>query len=346
VLPEDVPDGLDAYRAPLSALRDAKTIAVVCDEPVVERAPIVDLWLRAARRNGAAIHYGRPDGAVDALVTDRNDGASFGAANVYYLPRTPNGRGVADAWSAAGDGEPTDERPRVLVISGDEAATDPSVRAMAAEADVVIGIGMFEDSFRGVADLVLPGTSYLERDGTTVNLEGRLQRQRRAVMAPVPDVVAWIAKLAERFGVELSPHVSVVFDEVAARCFGGITFADVRERAELPPRAERQAAADPGSNPAPGAGSGLRLVAYRPLFSGAAVARTPELHFQRPEAEVQISPEDAKARGVRNGATVTVSSNGTSVELRARIARDLRAGVVRIARDHAGELHASVEVRP
>ncbi len=345
VLPEDVPDGFDAYRAPLSALRDAKTIAVLCDEPVVDRAPVVDLWLRAARRNGATIGYGPPEGSVEALVTDRNDGATYGATNIYYLPRTPNGRGVADAWSAAGDGEPSDEKPRLLIISGDEAATDPSVRAMAADAEVVIGIGMFEDSFRGFADFVLPGTSYLERDGTTVNLEGRLQRQRRAVVAPVPDVGAWIAKLAERFGVELSPHTSVVFDEIAAKCFGGITFADVHERAGLPPRAERVSDTSKVSDTV-ASGPGLRLVAYRPLFSGAAVERTPELHFQRPDAELQISPDDARARGVRSGATVTVSSNGTSVELRARIVRDLRAGVVRIPRDHAGDLHATVEVKP
>ncbi len=185
VLPEEIPDGLDGYRAPLSALRGCKTIAVDCDEPVVERAPIVDLWLKAARRAGATISYGSPEGRVDALVTDRP--AVHGTADrVYYLPRTPNGRGVADAWSAAGDGGPSDERPSVLVISGDEAATDPAVRALADDAEVVIGIGMFQDSFRGIADLVLPGTSYLERDGTTVNLEGRLQRQRRAVLAPVP----------------------------------------------------------------------------------------------------------------------------------------------------------------
>ena len=60
VLPEDVPDWGDAYRAPLSALRDASTIAVVCDEPVVERAPVVELWLKAARRTGAVITYGAP----------------------------------------------------------------------------------------------------------------------------------------------------------------------------------------------------------------------------------------------------------------------------------------------
>ena len=343
VLPEEVPDGFDAYRAPLSALRDAKTIAVVCDEPVVERAPVVDLWLRSARRKGATITYGVPDGDVDALVTDR-PGPRHGAKNVYYLPRTPNGRGVTDAWSAAGDGEPVDEKPRLLVILGDEAAMDPAVRALAADAEFVLGIGMFEDSFRGIADLVLPGTSYLERDGTTVNLEGRLQRQRRTVMAPVPDPTMWIAKLAERFDVEVSPHVSVLFDEVAAKCFGGIAFGDVGERAELPPRADEVSDTFKVSDTGAGA-AGLRLVAYRPLFSGAAVERTPELDFQRPDAEIQLSREDAKARGIRSGQAVTVSSNGTSVELRARVARDVQAGVVRVPRDHAGDLHATVEVK-
>jgi len=343
VLPEEVPDWGDAYRAPLSALRDARTIAVVCDEPVVERAPVVELWLKAARRRGAAITYGTPDAAVDALVTD-DATTTIEATNVYYLPRTPNGRGAADAWSASGDGEPADEKPRLVVISGDEAASDPAVRAMAAEAGLVIGIGMFEESFRGLADLLLPATSYLERDGTTINLEGRLQRQRRAVMAPVPDVLAWIAKLAERFEVTVSPHVSVVFDEISARCFGGITFGEVGERASLPPRAEPKTREAPPSDGTRPVGSSLRLVAYRPLFSGAAVERTPELQFQRPVGEVQLSREDAKARKIRNGQTVGVSSNGTSVELRARIARDLAAGTVRIAQEDAADLHATVEI--
>jgi NADH dehydrogenase/NADH:ubiquinone oxidoreductase subunit G len=344
VLPEEVPDGFDAYRAPLSALRDAKTIAVVCDEPVIERAPVVDLWLRSARRKGATITYGAPDDDVDALVTDHR-GPRHGAKNVYYLPRTPNGRGVTDAWSAAGDGEPVDEKPRLLVISGDEAATDPAVRAIAADAEFVLGFGMFEDSFRGIADLVLPATSYLERDGTTVNLEGRLQRQRRAVVAPVPDVTMWISKLAERFEVEVSAHVSVLFDEVAAKCFGGISFSEVGERAELPPRAAAQAEEVSDTTPVSDT-PGLRLVAYRPLFSGAAVERTPELDFQKPDAEIQLSRQDANARGIKNGQTVTVSSNGTSVELRAQLAHDLQAGVVRVPRDHAGELHATVEIKP
>ena len=52
--------------------------------------------------------------------------------------------------------------------------------------------------------------------------------------------------------------------------------------------------------------SGLRLVAYRPLFSGAAVDRTPELEFQKPDAEIQLSREDAK--GLPNAFTAGETS--------------------------------------
>ena len=92
------------------------------------------------------------------------------------------------------------------------------------------------------------------------------------------------------------------------------------------------------------AGDGLQLVSYKPLFSGPAVERVPELQFQRPQAEAHLAEPDAHARGIRNGDEVTVSSNGTSVTLRARLARDLRPGVVRIAEEHAGDLQTSVEV--
>ena len=115
--------------------------------------------------------------------------------------------------------------------------------------------------------------------------------------------------------------------------------ASLPPKGEAPPRSTRE----PDSQSEPG--SGLKLVAYKPLFSGAAVERTPELEFQRPEPEVQIARADAQSRGIRNGQTVTVSSNGTSIELRARIANDLAAGTVRIAREHAGDLHPNVEVK-
>jgi anaerobic selenocysteine-containing dehydrogenase len=164
-------------------------------------------------------------------------------------------------------------------------------------------------------------------------------------MAPCPDTLAFFAKLGERFEVAVSPYVSVVFDEVAAKCFGGISFADVHETAELPPRAERQTVSDT-LKVSDTSSEGLRLVAYRPLFSGAAVDRTPELEFQRPNGELQIHADDARERGIRNGQAVTVSSNGTSVELKARLMRDLARGVVRVADGQQSELHPNVEVKP
>ena len=195
-----------------------------------------------------------------------------------------------------------------------------------------------------LADLVLPGTSYLERDGTTVNLEGRLQRQRRAVIAPCPDELAWIAKLAERFGVSLSPHASVVFEEISPRCYGGISFGEVGERAPLPARVTRTHTVEsPPAKPL-ARGKGLRLLTFKPLFSGPAVERTPELDFQRRDGEVELSPGDARKRQIGTGDEVTVTSNGTSLKLRARIARDLPPGTVRIPRDDASGLHELVEV--
>jgi predicted molibdopterin-dependent oxidoreductase YjgC len=86
-------------------------------------------------------------------------------------------------------------------------------------------------------------------------------------------------------------------------------------------------------------------VRYRPLFSGGAVERVPQLQFQRPLAEVELARADADERGITGGDIVHVKSNGTSRELRARINRRLHTGVVRIAEEHAEGLERDVEVR-
>ena len=92
-------------------------------------------------------------------------------------------------------------------------------------------------------------------------------------------------------------------------------------------------------------GKGLKLVSYRPLFSGPDVERVPELQFQRPGPEVEVSADDADRRGIATGDPVEVTSNGTSVTLRARINRRLMKGAVRIPTNHAAGLADRVEVR-
>jgi NADH-quinone oxidoreductase subunit G len=352
VLPEEVSDALDPLRLPLSAIADADAIALLGDAPVVERAPIVELWIKQAKRNGARVVTEAEGADILIWCGPGGDGGArvaalaeqVGAKGAFYLPETANARGVCDAWAAAADAEAANPDPiGLLIVSGDEAAANPDVRAMAEQAERVLVISMFHGLAGGWADLVLPGTSYLERDGTYVNLEGRVQRLRRAVIPPAPDELAWISRLAERFDVEVSPYPSVVFEEVSGVAYGGIPFGAVGERAELPPATEEHVQGQ-ALDTAAEDGSELRLVRYRPLFSGPAVERTPELQFQRPLPEVEVSQHDAIDRRIRSGDEVTVSSNGTSVTLRARISGDLRAGVVRIADEHAGDLQPNVEL--
>ena len=380
VLAEATSSALDAFRAPLSAIGSAELVVVVGDEAVADRAPIVDLWIRLARRNGARVEQvadsslaaGLEDalrGSERAILVWSGRGGGGGArlaelahslgfegkdgCAAFHLPATPNSRGVADAWAAAADAEEADPEPiGLLIVSGDEAAADPAVRALAEHAEHVLAITMFHGLAVGWADLVLPGTGYLERDGSYVNLEGRVQRLRRTAIPPAPDELAWISKLAERFGVTVSPHASVVFAELSEKLYGGIAYGEVGERAPLPARAPYVA-----PPPAPAAPSDalpkppgehllgdLRLQRYRPLFSGPAVERTAELQFQRPPAEIELAADDAERRRIATGDTVSVRSNGTSIELRARVSRALAAGTARIAEEHATGLHRDVEV--
>jgi predicted molibdopterin-dependent oxidoreductase YjgC len=362
VLPERASSAVDAFRAPLSSIRDAERVVVVGDEPVEERAPVVALWIKAARRAGAEIvtvgasgtSPTAPGSAVDAVrgLGERVRGSvliwsgpgkggatvaalaqELGAAAAFYLPSTPNGRAVDEAWQAAGEGGPQrPERIGTLLVSGEEACADPAVRALAEQADAVIAITMFADPVRGWVDLVLPGTSYLERDGTIVNLESRRQRLRRAVIPPAPDEIAWIAKLAERFGLEIDPR---------ARTVGPQELASLPRR----PDPSEPSPAAPKATPARTARGGpLKLVRYRALFSGPAVERVPELQFQRPEAEIELSVHDAEVRNISAGEEVVVRSNGTSVHMRARINRQLIEGAVRAAEEHVRELQEAVEV--
>src|SRR4029078_10374259 len=68
VLDESTSAALDAFRAPLSTIGGADLVVIVGDDDVVDRAPMVDLWLRKARRAGAEIVTVGARGSVPAPV--------------------------------------------------------------------------------------------------------------------------------------------------------------------------------------------------------------------------------------------------------------------------------------
>jgi anaerobic selenocysteine-containing dehydrogenase len=166
------------------------------------------------------------------------------------------------------------------------------------------------------------------------------------VPPPCPDELAWISKLAARFDVGLPPHAAGVYSELAATLFRDLPLEGLGLHAPLPAR-HAYVPPEPATTPDPapaGAGDALRLHRYRPLFSGPTVQRVPELGFQRPGRDAELSPADASARGISNGDSVLVRSNGTSVELRARVNRKLLAGVARVPAEQARDLGTHVEV--
>ena len=55
VLPEATSSALDAFRAPLSSIAHAEIVVVIGEEHVADRAPIVELWIKQARRNGGEV---------------------------------------------------------------------------------------------------------------------------------------------------------------------------------------------------------------------------------------------------------------------------------------------------
>ncbi len=391
VLPEATSNVLEAFRLPLSGIAEAEIVVVVGDDPVVERAPIVDLWIREARRRGAEVVTFSPTGtekvapgsaaevcrklasgrselaqrlaASDRVILVWSGSGGGGGARIaelahdlgldtkpgsgaFHLPAASNPHGVALGWAVAADADETNPEPiELLLVSGDEAAANPDVRVLAEKAKRVIVLTMFHELAGGWADLILPATASLERDGTSMNLEGRVQRLRRAVPPPCPDELAWISKLAARFDVDVAPHAMGVFAELSEHLFRDLTHEDIGLHAPLPAR-QAYVAPEPATTPAPPeeVGGAMRLQRYRPLFSGPAVERVPELGFQRPGRDVELSARDAESLGVASGDQVLVRSNGTSVELRARVNRKLIEGVARVADEHAADLHPTVEV--
>ena len=76
--------------------------------------------------------------------------------------------------------------------------------------------------------MFLPGSSFLEKDGTFTNAERRISRVRRAI-APLAGMADWEATIAfaKALGVEMTySHPSQIMDEIAALTptFAGVSY--------------------------------------------------------------------------------------------------------------------------
>ncbi|HTL63264.1 MAG TPA: formate dehydrogenase subunit alpha [Nitrospira sp.] len=148
----------------------------------------------------------------------------------------PVGRGmkIPEMWDAA-----LDHRLKALWIIGyDVAQTDPNlkkVREALSRLEFLVVQDLFISQTAKFAHLLLPGASFLEKDGTFTNLERRIQRIRKAVDPPEGILPDWqvISEVSRRMGFPMQyAHPSEIMDEMAALSplLAGVSY----ERLEAP----------------------------------------------------------------------------------------------------------------
>jgi formate dehydrogenase major subunit len=132
----------------------------------------------------------------------------------------PSRRGmkIPEMWDAA-----LQHRLKGLWIIGyDVAQTDPNlkkVREALSRIEFLVVQDLFVSQTAKFAHLLLPGASFLEKDGTFTNLERRIQRIRKAVDAPDGILPDWqvICEVSTRMGYSMHyAHPSEIMDEMAA----------------------------------------------------------------------------------------------------------------------------------
>jgi NADH-quinone oxidoreductase subunit G len=193
-------DGPDALRGVMDSafgevLRNAKRPMILLGRGALARpdgaAVLAAAWALAQSLNAVTAEWN----GFNLLHTQ---GGQVAALDLGFLP----GQGGKDLGAMLGGGVDA-----LWLLGADQ--LDPS---LIAPGTFVIYQGHHGDRAAGRADVVLPGATYLEKDGTYVSTEGRVQRGRRAVFPPGEAREDWrILRAAS----ELLGH-ALPYDDLAA----------------------------------------------------------------------------------------------------------------------------------
>jgi len=119
-----------------------------------------------------------------------------------------------------------------LFVQGEDIAqSDPNtahVTAALESLDLLVTMDLFVNETAKYAHVVLPGTSFLEKDGTFINAERRINRVR-PVMPPRTGKHEWeaVCEIAQAMGHDMHyDNASQIMDEIAATTptFAGVSF--------------------------------------------------------------------------------------------------------------------------
>jgi formate dehydrogenase major subunit len=300
-------------------------------------------------------------------VADEAANKKFSEAWGRPLSNKP-GLTILDMFTAIEEG-----KIKALYIVGENPlVTDPDLRHVEAalkHLDVFIVQDIFLTQTAKQATIVLPGTSFAEKDGTFSNTERRVELVRQAI-PPVGDSRPdWMITqdLSTRVGYPMHyDSAEAIFEEMKSLTpsYAGMSYARLAAKGLQWPCPTPE---HPGTvflhkdRFSRGLGA-FTAIDYKPpaevvdgaypmwlstgrsfahYHSGSMTRVSPSLHQEVPEGYVEISPVDAKAMAIKDGERVKVSSRRGEIQIKARISGKVNRGVVFIP-FHFAETAANV----
>ncbi|MFW6149787.1 MAG: formate dehydrogenase subunit alpha, partial [Atribacterota bacterium] len=247
----------------------------------------------------------------------------------------------------------------IFIMAENPAMSDPDLnhaREALKKTDFLVVSDMFMTETAELANVVLPGVSFAEKDGTITNTERRVQRIRKAI-EPIGEArPEWqmISDLAQEMGYQMSyNHPSEIMEEIASLTpiYGGMFYPRLDEEGLQWPCPD---ANHPGTkflhkgNFARGKGKffavefkeaaelpdeeyPLILTTGRVLYhfhTGTVTRRSKGLREIYPEALVEISPKDAQELNIEDGEKIEVASRRGKIQAKTKVTEKSDQGVV------------------
>jgi predicted molibdopterin-dependent oxidoreductase YjgC len=248
----------------------------------------------------------------------------------------------------------------MFILAENPVLSDPDVnhvRKALQNLEFLVVQDIFLTETAELADVVLPGSSFAEREGTVTSTDRSVQRMRKAVEPPgdaLPDweIICRVAKRCGGNGFEFdSPEE--VFAEMAhlTPIYSGINYSRLEnEWLRWPCKSPD----DPGTEflhaDQFAKGRGLfTAVEYREpvelpdekypfmlttgrlifhFHTGTMTRRSPSLAREVEQAFIELSPDDAQQLGVQDGERVTVASRRGAIEIKAKVTSTVSRGLV------------------
>jgi formate dehydrogenase major subunit len=383
--PEHSPEGSEQYTGvPPEMVRGAARLfatggngAIYYGLGVTEHSQGTTAVMAIANLAMATGNIGRPGVGVNPLRGQNN---VQGSCDMGSFPHELSGyRHVSDdaaremfekLWGQPLDAEPGLRIPNMLdaavdgvfkgiYIQGEDILqSDPDTQHVAAglaAMECVVVHDLFLNETANYAHVFLPGSTFLEKDGTFTNAERRIQLVRK-VMSPRNGYADWEVTqlLARALGLAWDyTHPSQVMDEIAAvtPTFSGVSFKKLEEMGSVQwPCNEKAPEGTPvmhidgfvrgkgkfvlteyvPTDERTGARFPLLLTTGRILSQynvGAQTRRTPN-SLWHDEDLLEIHPFDAENRGIKDGDWVRLASRAGETTLRATITDRVAPGVV------------------